>query len=251
MFKFGPATKYRTKLVAIKFLGLLLGLIWIPFLAQAISTLNVRMPFALNFFFVLAGIRLLFLIIKRRKRQKPMPPNDPAAIPLLRHAFQTDDVDAVRKFYPKHEAVALRHDENLAELSTLHHAAAHGALKTVMYLLGPDIRADACAQRNNAFTPLHAAAMHGHTAICKLLVEHGASVNAQTIPQGYSPLHSAAFAGHLDTIRFLLSQNADTTLRNYRDETPSMTAKRTGQSEACVLINSAQRPPPQEKPLPV
>jgi hypothetical protein len=48
--------------------------------------------------------------------------------------------------------------------------------------------------------------------LAKQLVEHGANVNAVSIPQGETPLHKACFSGivtNLDLIEFLLEAGAD------------------------------------------
>ena len=86
-------------------------------------------------------------------------------------------------------------EDNPDELTTLHWAAASGALKSVDYLMSHAVQADPRAARGNNFTPLHGAAMNGHTAICQALLNAGAEINIQTEPQGYAPLHSAAFGG--------------------------------------------------------
>jgi ankyrin repeat protein len=45
------------------------------------------------------------------------------------------------------------------------------------------------------FTPLHLAANKGHIEVVKLLIEHGAYVNAKN-NNGWAPLHEAAYNGH-------------------------------------------------------
>jgi ankyrin repeat protein len=59
-------------------------------------------------------------------------------------------------------------------------------------------------------TPLHSAAEMGQTAICKLLVEHGAKIDVR---MGYNwkdtPFLKAAFNGHLDTCQYLVSAGAN------------------------------------------
>lgn len=127
------------------------------------------------------------------------------------------------------------------ELTALHYAAASGHAELVLYLLAPPINADAGAARGNQFTPLHAAAMNGHSSVCAALIRAGASVNAQTEPQGYAPLHSAAFGGHVETIRVLLASGADPALLNYRQETPADTAARAGQLAARALLGAPGR----------
>ena len=118
----------------------------------------------------------------------------------------------------------VRLDGDPVELTTLHLASASGNIEAVRFLLSPPVEADPCAARNNNFTPLHAAAMQGHAAVCEVLIGAGSGVNVQTNPQGYAPLHSAAFAGHVDAIRVLLEHGADRKLVNYRNEQPTSRA---------------------------
>lgn len=151
-------------------------------------------------------------------------------------AVMAGDIAALEKLVSSHGGAAVRADDDPEELTALHLAAASGNIDTVKFLLAPPVSADPAAPRNNNFTPLHSAAMQGHAAVCKLLIDVGSPVNAQTAPQGYAPLHSAAFAGHIEAIEVLLEHGADVTIRNYRNERPADTARRTNQSEAARLL---------------
>ena len=153
-------------------------------------------------------------------------------------AVQAGDVDALRQLVATVGAAAVRLDDDPEELTALHWAAAWGQMAAVEYLLSPAVGADPRAARNNNFTPLHAAAMQGHAAVCEVLLQGGAGVNVQTDPQGYAPLHSAAFAGHLEAIHVLLAHGADRTLRNYRGERPADTARRQRQVQAAALLEA-------------
>lgn len=48
----------------------------------------------------------------------------------------------------------------------------------------------------DGFTPLHVAALHGHSALVALLIRHGANVNART-NQSATPLHLASQNCHV------------------------------------------------------
>jgi ankyrin repeat protein len=159
---------------------------------------------------------------------------------LLHHALLTGDVETIDQLCRRQGPEFVRMDQDPDELTALHHAAAGGLEELAIYLLAPPVNANPRAAHVNQFTPLHAAAMHGHTSICKRLLALGADVNAQTDPQKYAPLHSAAFAGHLDTLRLLLRYRADRSLLNYRGETPAGTAMRTGQLAAVELLDAAR-----------
>jgi uncharacterized protein len=135
--------------------------------------------------------------------------------------------------------VAVRLEDEPQELAALHIAAAAGQLEAVNYLLSQAVGADPRAARINNFTPLHAAAMYGHAAVCETLLRAGAEVNVQTSPQGYAPLHSAAFAGHLEAIKVLLAHGANPGLLNYRGERPADTAQRQAQTETEQFLRAA------------
>jgi len=122
------------------------------------------------------------------------------------------------------------------QLAALHWAAGSGNLDFVKFLLSDEVNEDPNITRENNFTPLHAASMHGFSAIVELLIDNGANVNIQTDPQKYAPIHSASFGGHLETIKLLIDSGADISLKNYRDELPIDTAKRQEQKEVIEYL---------------
>jgi ankyrin repeat protein len=159
-------------------------------------------------------------------------------VETVKKAATAGDVAALKQLVAAHGGPAVRLDGDPAELTALHWAAASGSLEAVRFLLAIPVEADPRAARNNNFTPLHAAAMQGHAAVCEELLAAGAGVNVQTDPQGYAPLHSAAFAGHVEAIRVLLAHGASRELVNYRGERPADTARRTGQAEAVRVLEA-------------
>ena len=58
-------------------------------------------------------------------------------------------------------------------------------------------------------TPLHTAAMLGHTEYAKILIEKGASVDMKDAILGQTPLHRACLYGHSNMAALLLDNNAD------------------------------------------
>ena len=64
-------------------------------------------------------------------------------------------------------------------------------------------------QRGN--TALHIAALAGHLAVVKLLVERKCDINSKA--QGsFTPLYMAAQENHIDVLKYLLSKGADETI---------------------------------------
>ncbi|KAK5861885.1 hypothetical protein PBY51_017326 [Eleginops maclovinus] len=56
------------------------------------------------------------------------------------------------------------------------------------------------------------------------LIERGCDVNSQSY-SGNTALHSACGRGQVDTVRLLLKSGADSSLKNYHNDTPVMVAK--------------------------
>ena len=62
-------------------------------------------------------------------------------------------------------------------------------------------------------TCLMTAAYHGHLAICRLLIDKGALLEAKD-RYGWTPLHLAADRGHVEIVRLLCDHGADVEARN-------------------------------------
>ncbi len=89
-------------------------------------------------------------------------------------AAKVDDVATLRAVVHAEGADKLNISEDPNELTLLHYASAAGSDQVVRYLITSEVAADVNAARGNNFTPLHAAAMNGATAICVLLLLRGA-----------------------------------------------------------------------------
>jgi ankyrin repeat protein len=93
--------------------------------------------------------------------------------------------------------------------TALHLAAMNGHLEIVKLLLEHGADVNAKTKEGYGYTALHSAASNGHLEIVKLLLEHGADVNAKTKYGGYTALHSATMNGHLEIVKLLLEHGAD------------------------------------------
>lgn len=56
---------------------------------------------------------------------------------------------------------------------------------------------------NAGYTPLHYAARKGYVEICKILIQNGALIDAQTKSGLATPLHKAAVAGNNHHLNFV------------------------------------------------
>jgi ankyrin repeat protein len=118
----------------------------------------------------------------------------------------------------------------------LHLAAAFADRETVVALLDAGAKVDQISQ-----TPMRNQALHALLALSKeenvarLLIEHGADVNAAQTA-GYRPLHQAAVAGREDLVRLLLDTGADKTARCDRGKTPAEYARERGHAAVAALL---------------
>jgi len=87
--------------------------------------------------------------------------------------------------------------------------------------------------RNQA---LHAAlALSKDAAVVRLLIEHGADVNAAGAA-GYQPLHQAAVTGREDLVTILLAAGADPAARCDRGKTPADYARERGFEDVATML---------------
>ncbi|MHB2026549.1 MAG: ankyrin repeat domain-containing protein [Elusimicrobiota bacterium] len=93
----------------------------------------------------------------------------------------------------------------------LHWAALNGYTDIAKVLL--DHGAMVNAQDDDKATPLHWAVLGNHLAVAKLLVSHGADVGAKDL-FGDTPLHMAADIGSLDMVNLLIASGANPRVRD-------------------------------------
>ncbi|XP_051548331.1 ankyrin repeat domain-containing protein 27-like isoform X2 [Myxocyprinus asiaticus] len=90
----------------------------------------------------------------------------------------------------------------------------------------------------DGFTPLHVAALHGHTTLVSLLTRHGANINARN-NQSATPLHLACQNSHIQVVSALLECNAKPNKKDHYGNTPLIHACLKGHLEiATVLLES-------------
>ena len=84
-------------------------------------------------------------------------------------------------------------------------------------------------------TPLMEASSSGHYEIVKLLLSHGADVNAQS-SSGNTPLMYACASGHSEVVRSLLEAGANVEDHNENGHTPLMEAASAGHVEVAKIL---------------
>ncbi|ROJ64723.1 Ankyrin repeat domain-containing protein 27 [Anabarilius grahami] len=90
----------------------------------------------------------------------------------------------------------------------------------------------------DGFTPLHVAALHGHTALVSLFTRHGANINGRN-NQSATPLHLACQNSHIEVVSALLECNAKLNKKDHYGNTALIHACLKGNLEiATVLLES-------------
>lgn len=84
-------------------------------------------------------------------------------------------------------------------------------------------------------TPLHLAALHGHTTTIEVLLEANAPIAAKA-KKGFTALHLAALKGHSDAIQTLMEGGADIDAVAEDGKTPLRTAAQYSQMEAVKIL---------------
>lgn len=96
----------------------------------------------------------------------------------------------------------------------------------------------------NEWTALHAACRAGFSGAVRVLVKHGADVNANTvIDGGWTPLMEACVAGNREIVEFLLDHGADPNVRNtYEGGTARDIAAKNGHHELTHFLDQWSSP---------
>ncbi|MEQ1948526.1 MAG: ankyrin repeat domain-containing protein [Bryobacteraceae bacterium] len=119
----------------------------------------------------------------------------------------------------------------------LHLAAHFGNSGVVRILLNKGGDPNSPSENALRNSPLHAAAAGKATEVAKLLVLHGANVNARQ-HAGWAPLHAAAQNGDVDFARLLIENGADVNIRAENHQRPIDLALLKGQQEMVDFLES-------------
>jgi len=121
--------------------------------------------------------------------------------------------------------------------TALHFACFFGQPEAARILLDRGAEVDVVAANPMRVMPLHSAASARHLEAVRLLLEHGALVNARQ--HGcWTPIHAAAQNGDRAMVELLLRHHADRKPSNDDGKTPAMIAREKGHEElARVLLD--------------
>ncbi|KAF7971442.1 hypothetical protein HWV62_21216 [Athelia sp. TMB] len=113
----------------------------------------------------------------------------------------------------------------------LYYASSYGLEQLVLELLttGEDVQARGGAHGN----ALQAASYHGHSEVARILLEHGAQVNA--LGKGRAALYTASLCGHPDVVQLLLEHGAAVNAVG-QGETALRAASRKGHIDIAQLL---------------
>jgi ankyrin repeat protein len=90
------------------------------------------------------------------------------------------------------------------------------------------------------YTALMIASYHGHADIVRILLEHGANVNAED-DYNATAITRAAESGYLEIVRLLVAHGANTSIREESDLTALELAESRGHHEVASFLRTYPR----------
>jgi len=124
--------------------------------------------------------------------------------------------------------------KDIAAAQLLCRATRRGYDQVVERLLKRRVLPDARDKQGD--TPLLTATQKGDRGLVRLLLSHGASVNAKSKTTGSTPLHRAVSTRRKDLVRLLLKHGANVQATTYTGRTPRDIALKTKQMEIVRLL---------------
>lgn len=119
--------------------------------------------------------------------------------------------------------------------TALHYAAFFNRPAVADYLLKAGASVGAVSRNNMKVMPLHSAVASDAVEVVRLLIAHGADVNARQEDE-FTPLHGAAQSGNLEIVQMLLAANASVNSRKEGGPTPLSMAEEHKRDEVVTLL---------------
>ncbi|KAK2745520.1 hypothetical protein FQN57_003645 [Myotisia sp. PD_48] len=138
----------------------------------------------------------------------------------LHEAVSKNDLDTVRFWLKRWEnqfSGAIDCQSSLSHTNSRQIASREGYIEIVKDLLKFGFNTDA---KLNGSLPLHLAAEHDRTEVIHLLLEQGASIEAQDDKFSSTALHFAASCGSISSVKLLLEHGANINAQNLIQATP-------------------------------
>jgi uncharacterized protein len=161
---------------------------------------------------------------------------------LLKTGVELDIFEAALSGQTNRVKALLKNDPALANsfsgdgFTPLGLAVFFGHKETVQALLANGAEVNVPSRESMKVTPLHSAAAGMQTEIARLLIEHGANVNARQVELGFTPLHEAAGNGNLEFAELLLARGADVNTTMTDGKTPLAYALDHNQNEMAEFL---------------
>ena len=114
-------------------------------------------------------------------------------------------------------------------------ASFFGHFDVVEYLLQSGAEVNSLSKNSQQVMPLHSSVAGQHLEVSRILLEHGADVNAKQADD-FSPLHEAVQNGQVEMVQLLLLHGADRYAQKSDGETPVTMADEKGFSEVAALL---------------
>lgn len=111
-----------------------------------------------------------------------------------------------------------------------------GHPESVEVLLAAGAEVNVVTREKMKVTPLHSAAAARRAGIARMLIAHGANVNAAQEESGFTPLHEAALNGDIEFVTLLLDHGANIDARTKDGKTPLAYALSGGQIETAEFL---------------
>jgi ankyrin repeat protein len=174
-----------------------------------------------------AGVSLLMQVLYRGRRELA------EVIAKKRQALDIFEAAALGRIEQLKERLldaSLLNSYSPDGFTALHFACYFGQPEAARLLLEHGARVDAVADNATHVMPLHSAASARNVAAVRLMLEHGAPVNARQ-QGGWVPIHAAAQNGDAEMVDLLLRHGADVEIANDQGKTAAMVAGEKGHTQ--------------------